>query len=357
MVKKIKSIKARKLFFGGNITILKGGVMRMRGSWMRLLFCAVMGFMMMSSGNQAWAVYPDRPITVWVSYAPGGSIDTVSRTICTIASKILGQPIVVENKAGGGGTVALALLANTKPDGYTLASATDSAIVRQPQFQKVTYTPLKSFTPLIAYAAVQNAITVRKDAPWKTLKELLDYAKANPGKIKYGTGGVGTGMHHAVVVLEHQTGAKMIHVPYTGNADALTALMGGHLDFASAGPEIYPFERSGALRLLAIAENKRHPAYPNVPTMTELGYEFANDALFAIVGPAGLPADVAKKVEDAFQKASESKEVKAVLSNLELRPVLYVGKDFEDRLKNYWPKMEKSLKDTGLIKEPATSPY
>jgi len=323
-----------------------------------LLFCvlSVLG-LMLYSGQACAADYPTKPINIWVSYAPGGSLDTVTRTICPIAAKILGQPIIVENKAGGGGTVALALLANAKPDGYTLASATDSAIVRQPQFQKVTYKPLKSFTPLIAYAAVQNGIVVRKDAPWNSLKELIAYAKANPGKVKYGTGGVGTGMHHAVVVLERQGNIKMIHVPYKGNADALTALMGGHLDFASAGPELYPFVRSGSLKLLAMTENKRHPSYPNVPTMTELGYEFSNDAFFTIVAPAGLPADIAKKVEDAFQKAAESKEVKAVLGTLELRPVLFVGKAYADRLNSYWNRMEKSLKETGLIKEPATSPY
>lgn len=303
------------------------------------------------------AEYPDRPINVYVSYAVGGSLDMSTRAICGVAEKILGKPIVVENKPGGGGTVALALLANAKPDGYTLASATDSGIVRAPQLQKVTYKPLKDFTPLIAYAQVVNPIIVREDAPWKNLKELIEYARNNPGKIKYSSGGVGTGMHHAMVLLEVKTGIKWIHVPYKGNADAITALLGNHVQVASVGPEAYPFVRAGSVRILAIAEAKRHPAYPDIPTLRDLGYDFVNDAFFTVVGPAGLPVDIQNKVESAFIKAAESKDVKTVIDKLDLVPVLYVGKDYDTHLKNYWSRMEKSLKETGLIKEPATSPY
>jgi len=330
--------------------------MKTTRKWMCFAMCLALGLTVGSFSAHAGA-YPDRQISVWVAYAPGGSLDMATRTICAVASKILGQQIMVENKAGGGGTVALALVSNAKPDGYTLCSGTDSAIVRQPQFQKVTYKPLKSFTPLVAYAAVQNAIVVRKDAPWKSLKELVDYTKKNPGKVKYSSGGVGTGMHHAMALIGHKESLKWTHIPYKGNAEAMTALMGGHVDVCSAGPEIYPFERAGSVRILAMAESRRNPKYPKIPTMKELGYDFANDAFFTIVGPANMQPDVAKKVEDAFVKASQSPELKMVLDKLDLQPVLYVGKEYEDRLKSYWPRMEKSLKETGLIKEPATSPY
>jgi tripartite-type tricarboxylate transporter receptor subunit TctC len=303
------------------------------------------------------AEYPDRPITMYVTFAAGGSMDMSTRAISAAAEKILGQPIMVENKGGGGGTVALALLANVKPDGYTLCGATDSGIIRAPQMQKVTYKPLKDFTPLIAYAQPFNAILVKKDAPWKSMKELIEYAQKNPNKIKYSTGGVGTGMHHGMAVVERVAGIKWIHVPYKGNADALTALLGGHVDVCSAGPEGYPHERAGTIRILAIAESKRNPKYPDIPTLKELGYDFANDAFFSIVGPAGLPPDIVKKLESAFTKAAESKEVKTVIDKLDLVPVLYVGKEYDDHLKSYWPRMEKSLKEIGLIKESATNPY
>jgi tripartite-type tricarboxylate transporter receptor subunit TctC len=303
------------------------------------------------------AEFPDRPITIMVTFAPGGSTDMCTRAIAAAAEKILGNPVVVENKPGGGGTIGYALVANAKPDGYTLCLGTDSGIVRVPQLQKVTYSPLKSFTPIIAFVKPYNGIVVQKGAQWNSLKELIDYAKKNPNKIKYSTGGVATGMHHAMIVLEKQENLKWIHVPYQGNADAMTALIGGHVDVCSAGPEYVPFERSGAVKILAIPESEKNPKYPNVPTLKELGYDFANDVLFTIVGPAGLPTDVAKKLESAFTKAAQSNEVKTVINNLDLVPVLYVGKEYEEYLKNYWFRMEKTLKETGLIKEPATNPY
>jgi tripartite-type tricarboxylate transporter receptor subunit TctC len=322
-----------------------------------LLLCvslALIGSILVVDGR---AEYPDRPITLWVQYAPGGSTDMTARALAVGAAKILGQQIVVENKPGAGGAVALALLSKAKPDGYTLCYATDSSIVRNPQLQKVQFAPLKDFTPLIAVCAVQNAIGVKKEAPWKTFKELVDYAKKNPNKIKYSSGGSGSGMHHAMAYVGFKEKIEWIHVPYKGNTEAMTALMGGHVDVASVGGEIYPFANADTVRILAIAENKRNPKHPDVPTLMDLGYDFANDAVMSVVGPAGMAPDVAKKIEDAFAKAAEAKEVKALFDQLDLLPILVVGKDYEARLKEYWARMEKGLKETGLIKEPATKPY
>ncbi|MCG6535245.1 MAG: tripartite tricarboxylate transporter substrate binding protein, partial [Syntrophales bacterium LBB04] len=310
-----------------------------RRSCLALLVCICLVLMVSVMATGARAEYPERPITMMVTYAAGGSMDMSTRAISAAAEKILGKPIIVENKPGGGGTVALALLANAKPDGYTLCGATDSGIIRVPQLQKMTYKPLKDFTPLIAYAQPLNTIVVRKDAPWKSMKELLEYAKKNPNKIKYSSGGVGTGMHHGMAYLELQDGIKWIHVPYKGNADALTALMGGHVDVSSVGPESYPYARAGTVRILAIAESRRNPKFPDIPTLKELGYDFANDAFFSVLGPAGLPPEIAKKLENAFVKATESKEVKVVIDKLDLLPILYVGNEYDDHLKNYWPRM------------------
>jgi tripartite-type tricarboxylate transporter receptor subunit TctC len=331
--------------------------MKKGSGFMSLLICICLALIVLSSAGAVRAEYPERPITMMVTYAAGGSMDMSTRAISAAAEKILGKPIIVENKPGGGGTVALALLANAKPDGYTLCGATDSGIIRVPQLQKVTYKPLKDFTPLIAYAQPLNAIAVKKDAPWKSMKELIEYAKKNPNKIKYSSGGVGTGMHHAMVLIEIKAPLKWIHVPYKGNADALTAVIGGHVDVCSVGPEAYPYARADTVRILAIAESRRNPNFPEVPTLKELGYDFANDTFFTILGPAGLPSDVEKKLESAFVKAAESKEVKTVIEKLDLTPVLYVGKEYGNHLKNYWPRMEKDLKETGLMKESATQPY
>ena len=302
----------------------------------------------------AKAEFPEKPITIEVAFAPGGSMDMSTRAMAAAAEKQLGKPIVVENKGGGGGTVALALVANAKPDGYMLCAATSTGIVRAPQMQKVTYRPLKAFTPIIGFATPQNAIVVRSDAQWKTLKELLEYAKKNPNKVKYSTTGVGSAMHHAMAYLEHQESIKWIHVPYKGTADALTALMGGHVDVCSSGPEHVPFARAGQVRILAYTEEKRNPKQPDVPTLKELGYDFVNETVFSIVGPAGLSADVLSRLEGAFAKAKDSPEFKGVVERLDLIPVYYNSKEYDRFLKDSWARLEKNLKETGLIKEPAT---
>jgi tripartite-type tricarboxylate transporter receptor subunit TctC len=331
--------------------------MKKQAKYMFLAVCALLVAVLLVGPQAVQADYPERPITMIITYTPGDSIDMICRTISAVAEKILGQPIVVENKPGAGGTVGLAILANAKPDGYTLGGATHGGIVRQPQAQKVPYKPLKSFTPIIAYVQPMNPIAVKTEAPWKTLKDLVDYAKKNPNKIKYSSGGVGTGMHHAMLAVEQKEGIHWIHVPYKGNSPALTALLGGHVDVCSDGPGVYPYERSGQVRIIGIAESRRHPSYPSIPTLKELGYDFSNDTFFNILAPAGLPPDVTKKLEDAFAKASESKEVRDVIHKMDALPVLYRSKEYEEIMKATWFETEKSLKQAGFIKEPATNPY
>ncbi len=312
-------------------------------------FCAVL---------PASAEFPEKPITVLVSFAAGGSSDMSFRALAVGAEKYLGQSIIIENKGGGGGTLALANIANAKPDGYTLAQAASTGIVRAPQMQKVTYKPLKSFTPIMAYVGAHNSgLVVKSDAPWKNMKEFIDFAKKNPGKIKYGTPGVGSAPHHAMEFIAHQEGIRWIHVPYTGSAPAMTAVLGGHLEAGSVGPELVPFVEAGQFRLLGTHEYKRSAAFPNVPTFKELGYDFANETVFSVFGPAGLPPDVVAKLETAFTKGMETPQFKAVCEKMNLIPAYYNSKDYDVFLKDLWVKMEKSLRETGLIKEAATQPY
>jgi tripartite-type tricarboxylate transporter receptor subunit TctC len=137
----------------------------------------------------------------------------------------------------------------------------------------------------------------------------------------------------------------------------MTAVLGGHVDVCSAGPEYVPFARAGTVRIMAITEEKRNPKFPDAPTLKEMGYDWTNETIFSIIGPAGMPADVTKKLEDAIVKAADSKEVKTMMDSLDMVPILMVGKEYDEYLKAVWTKLEKNLKDTGLIKEPATAPY
>ena len=317
-----------------------------------LFFCA---FPVVS---ETFAEYPEKPITVLVSYAPGGSSDASLRALAIGAEKILGQSIIVENRGGGGGTLALAHVANAKPDGYMLCQAGSTGIVRTPQLQKVTYKPLASFTPIMAYVGAHNSgLVVKGDAPWKTMREFLDYAKKNPGRVKYGSPGVGTAPHHAMEFLAHKEGIQWVHVPFPGSAPAITSLLGGHITAGSLGPEIVPFVQAGSLKALGTHEYKRSATFPDLPTFRELGYDFVNETVFSIFGPAGLSPEVVKKLENAFTKAMETPQFKTVCQQMSLVPAYYNSKDYDRHLKELWGTLGKSMKETGLIKESATQPY
>jgi len=322
--------------------------------WAMTMGLFIMGLVIGS--NPAMAVYPDRPITLLVGFAPGGSMDMSARALAKAVEKILGQPVVIENKTGGTGTVALATLLSQSPDGYTLCATPSSVLIRVSQMQQVPFKPLKSFKPIIGFATPQLGIAVKNDAPWKTLKDLVKDARKNPGKIKYATTGVGSTTHAAVEEIAFEERMQMIHVPYKGSIEALTALMGGHVEFASLTSEFIPSVKSGQVRLLATMGDGRSPIFPLVPTMKESGYNFVNDAVYAIVAPADLLPDMAKKLETAFAGAIQEKQYLEALDRIDLIPVYYSGKRFEDFLKANWGKINKHLISTGLIKEAATQP-
>ena len=308
--------------------------------------------------GMAQAEYPERPITVLVAFDPGSPSDLISRAAGIGAEKALGKPLVFENKAGGGGSVALGILTTVQPDGYTLAAAPNVAVVDTALMQKVTYKPLKSFTPIFGLALAEHtALLVKNDAPWKTAKEFFEFAKANPGKIKYSSSGVGTGMHVVMEYIAHKDGIKWVHVPYKGAPAARTALLGGHVNACTSGIDWPPFVQSGDLRVLATHGHTRSPHFPNVPTMKELGYNVTNDTIHAILGPAGLPPDIVKKLEAAFAKSQETQEFRTTRDRLYLSAASYHSKQFEQHLKEYWAKEEKMFKDLGVINEPATQPY
>ena len=304
----------------------------------------------------ARAEFPDRGITVLVGFVPGGSMDLSARALAKSAEKILGQPVMIENKPGGTGTVALASLLSQKPDGYTLCATPSSVLIRVSQQQKVPFKPFTSFKPIIGFTEPQLGLVVKKDAPWKTLKDLTAYASKNPGKVKYATTGVGSTTHAAVEEIASKDKLQLIHVPYKGSMEALTALLGGHVEFAALTSELVPAVKSGQARLLAVISEKRSPKYPDVPTMKELGYDFANDAVFAIVAPADIDPAVMKKLEGAFAAAAKNSEYLETLDRINMIPVYYDGKSFDSFLRKHWKIINKSLIASGAIKEAATKP-
>ena len=321
-------------------------------------FAAAAGLCLLAAAGPCRAEYPERPITVLVAFDPGSSSDLISRASGVGAEKSLGKSLVFENRGGGGGSVALAIAAKAKPDGYTICAAPNVSAVDAALLQKVTFKPLKSFTPIVGLAAAQHtALLVRKDAPWKTFKEFIDYAKKNPGKIKYSSAGVGTGMHVVMEYIARKEGIKWVHIPYKGSVGSRVALLGGHVDACSSGIDWPPLVLSGELRVLVTHGPKRSPDFPQVPCLRELGYDVTNETIHGIFGPADLPAPIVRKLEEAFTRGAETPEFKSVREKLYLSPAFYNQKAWERYLKEYWVTEERLLKQTGIIKESATQPY
>ena len=320
------------------------------------IFSAIIMFVLVIGSGAAIAGYPDRPVTILVGFAPGGSMDLSARALAQSAEKILGQPIIIENKTGGTGTVALAALLSQNPDGYTLCATPSSVLIRVSQMQQVPFKPLTSFKPIIGFSEPLLGIVVKNDSPWKNIKDLVSDAKKNPGKLKYATTGIGSTTHAAVDEIASAGKLQMIHIPYKGSVEALTALLGGHVDFASLTSELAPSVKSGQTRLLATMGKKRAPKFPDVPTLKETGYDFVNDAVFSIVVPSNLPPEVATKLETAFTQATKSKEYLEELDKIDMVPVNYSSKELDNFLRIHWKKINKHLISSGLIKEAATLP-
>ncbi len=306
----------------------------------------------------AWCEYPERPIRLIIGMDPGGPADLLARAAAIGAGKYLGNQLILENRGGGGGALAHAQVANVKPDGYTLCATNNTALIDMALMQKVPYKPLKSFTPVVAYCIGENtALVVKPDSPLKNFNDFKDYAKKNPGKFKYSTPGVGSGLHVAMEVVAHEDGLQLVHVPHKGSAPAMTALLGGHVDAASAGSQWTNYAKGGQVRALVSYARKRVPGYPDLPTLKELGYDFVHDLLAIVIGPAGLPAGVVKKMETAFKMATETAEFNTVLANVGREPFYCTGAELDRLLKERWLKTEKQFKDAGIIKEVATEPY
>ncbi|WP_421989269.1 Bug family tripartite tricarboxylate transporter substrate binding protein [Roseococcus sp.] len=247
---------------------------------------------------QAQAGYPDRPITLVDGFVPGGGSDIVARLLATKLQAELGQPVVVENRAGASGTLGMAGVLRARPDGYTLAIGTISSLSVLPQVMvRKPYDPLTDITPILLVASVPQVVVVNENSPFRTLGALLEYAKANPGKLNFASSGIATSQHLAGELLARSAGVEMTHVPYRGSGQALADLMAGQVDLnVDTLPTNLPHIRAGKLRALAVTTPERVEWLPDVPTVAESGFPgFDRKVWYMIVGPAGLPAPIAER--------------------------------------------------------------
>lgn len=260
--------------------------------------------------------FPDRPIRIVVPYVPGGSTDLLSRLLGDTASETLGQNVIVENRPGAGGMLGTTFVAKAAPDGHTIVICTVGTCAVNPTlFKNPGYDILKDFAPVILIGGVMNVFVVNNSVPAKNIKELIALAKANPGKLTFGSGGIGNSPHMTLELLAFRTGVKINHIPYKGSGAAIIDIVGGHVDMMVENePSIQPYVKSGRLRGVAVTGAKRSPGLPAVQTMVEQGFaDFVVEPWFAFLAPVKTPRAVVDKLNVAFN---------AALKNAKLRPRL-----------------------------------
>ncbi len=247
------------------------------------------------------------------------------RSLAESAGKSLGQQIVIENKPGAGGMLGANEMVGARPDGYTLTQL-PHGVFRIPHMQKVSFDTTRDFTWIVCLTGYTFGLVVPTDSPIKSVKDLVDYAKANPGKFSYGSTGTGTSPHLAVEEFAQRAGIKLNHIPFKGNADNMQAVLGGHTMGASDATGWGPHVDSGKLRLLATYGSKRTKRWPNVPTLDELGYKTVSDSPFGVCGPKGMDPAVVRTLHDAFRKTLDDPAVLATFDKYD-QTVTYMNTD------------------------------
>jgi tripartite-type tricarboxylate transporter receptor subunit TctC len=274
-----------------------------------------------------WALaqdkYPNRPITLIAPWPTGGSSDAVMRAFGEAAGRALGGTVIIENKPGAGGTLGAAAMVQAKPDGYTLTQL-PLGIYRIPHMQKTTFDPVKDITHIVCLTGYTFGLAARPDAPYKTLKEMVAYAKANPGKVNYGHTGTGTTPHLAIEEFASKAGIVLQDIPYKGSAEILQAILGGHIPLMSGTTEFAPHVRAGTLNLLATLGSKRNKAFPDVPTVKESGWDTVTESPFGIGGPKNMDPALVKVIHDAFRQTLEDQRVQDTLDKFYM-PSIYMS--------------------------------
>ena len=296
------------------------------------------------------AEFPMKPVTLIVPYTAGGSADVTMRALAEATKKYLGQPIIIDNKPGAGGTIGPATMAATaKPDGYTVAQIPIS-VFRTPYMMKVNWDPLKDFTYIINVSGYTFGVVVKKDAPWKTFKEFVAYAKANPGKVKYATTGAGSSAAITMETIAHQQGVKWSQIPMKGVAEGTAAVMGGHVMATADSSGWAPQVDSGDLRLLVTwgSGSQRTKKWPNVPTMKELGFGYGTGSPFGIAGPKGMDPKIVKVLHDAFKKGMDDPTYQKMLEKYDM-PLLYKNSaDYTKHVKELCDEEKVTVENLGL---------
>ncbi|MBG9389611.1 Bug family tripartite tricarboxylate transporter substrate binding protein [Caenimonas aquaedulcis] len=298
---------------------------------------------------QAGATFPAKPIKLLIAFPAGGPTDITMRSLADNASKILGQPVVVENKAGAGGSLPAQALQISPADGYTLAQI-PLGVFRLPYTTKLTWDPVKDISYIINVTGYAFGMVAPVDGPIKNWADFVAYAKANPGKLSYGSTGVLTSPHLTTELIAQKLGLQLNHIPYKGNAELNQALMGGQLMAGSDSTGWAPLVDAGKVRVLNVWGDKRLPKYPDVPTLKELGIDIVQNSPFGIGAPRGTPPDVVAKLHDAFKKAMEDPSYVAALNRYDMLPMYMSSAQYAKFAQETFLTEKALVEKLGLVK-------
>jgi tripartite-type tricarboxylate transporter receptor subunit TctC len=317
---------------------------------LKLSSAALFACICLQAAGVANAAYPDKPITLLVAYAPGATTDLTARALAQGVEKILGVPVAVENKAGGGGTVASSILASKKPDGYTLLVTSTGSFTVRPQLLKLAY-DAKSFDVLMQYSLYLGGLVVNNDSQFKTVEQFVDYAKKNPG-MTYSSSGPHTQQQVAVEAFARCKGLTFKHVPTPGGSTANTALLGKHVDFVAGSGSHMPLVEQGQFReLLTFHRDERDSKRPDIPVMKDIGCPPTNPANgMIVVAPAGLQKDISEKLETAFTQVAKSPEFKQLLEKYSLPYAYLSGAEVTKQVPAEIEWYKKYFMEIGLVK-------
>ena len=309
-----------------------------------------MAVVLSSVALSAFAQYPTKPIKMVVPFPPGGTTDIMARAVAADLQKSLGQPVIVDNKAGAGGNIGSDYVAKSAPDGYTLLMGTvGTHAINVSLYPKMPYDAVKDFAPVSLVAGVPNVLVAAPNYPVNSVKDLIDAAKKSPNMVTFASSGNGTSIHLSGELFKQLAGVQMTHVPYKGSSSALPDVMSGQVNvmFDNA-PSVMPQIKGGKLKAIAVTSSKRSPALPNVPTIAESGLPgFEATSWFGVLAPAGTPKDIVDKLSHAIAKALQTTEMKDRLASQGAEAVGNTPEQFAAHIKSEIDKWAKVVKASG----------
>ena len=297
--------------------------------------------------------YPSKPIRLMVPFPPGGSTDIVARIVAQKLGAQLGQSLVIENRGGAGGTLGTAVVAKATPDGYNLVVGTTCVLVVPSVYQKLDYDPIKDFAPISLMAVTPYLLVVNPSVQAKSVKELVELLRSQPGKLNYASAGVGSTTHLAMEMLKNVSNTYALHIPYNGNGPAGTALIAGQVEILFGSlPAVLPHAKSGRVRALAVGTPQRSPSLPDVPTVAESGYPGFDASLWlALMAPAGTPAPIIERLNKEVIAAVSSKDTAETLDKNGAEPLTSTPAELAAMIKDGVGKYAKVVKDAGVKPE------